>query len=89
MAESATTLARIPAPWRAIVAQINGLTLTAYGRVPDGLPGIRDVDAPCDVFEPGKPQVGGDCWTDGHYLCLECIHIDPDVYDERRRGIRG
>ena len=39
---------------------------------PVGTPGLRDRDAPCDGFEPGTPN--GDCDTDGHYLCDECIH---------------
>jgi hypothetical protein len=39
-------------------------------RLPVGTPGVRDPDLPCDAFRPGKP--GGDCETDGHYLCEEC-----------------
>lgn len=30
-----------PAPWRGLLAELNG-------RAPDGAPGVRDVDAPCD-----------------------------------------
>jgi len=48
----------IPAPWRALVSELNG------GRIPDGEPGIRDVDAPCSDFTPGEPG-GGRCSTDG------------------------
>lgn len=36
-----------------------------------GAPGLRDRDAPCFDFEPGAPA--GDCETDGHYLCDECV----------------
>lgn len=43
-------------------------------RIPDGTPGIRDVDAPCDAFGPGDPG-GGRCDTDGHYICAECVHM--------------
>lgn len=46
-------------------------------RIPDGTPGIRDVDAPCEFFEPPSPEGGSpviECMTDGHYLCKECIH---------------
>jgi hypothetical protein len=51
-------------------------------RLPDGLAGIRDVDAPCDGFEPGTPA-GTYCGTDGHYLCRECVHApEQDPYDE-------
>ncbi len=73
----------IPGPWRALVSEING------GRIPDGEPGIRDVDAPCEAFKPyGKPwqntEEFGHCETDGHYLCLECVEIDLRTFRRRR-----
>jgi len=34
------------------------------------LNGIRSVDEPCVEFVNGTP--GGNCETDGHYLCEEC-----------------
>ncbi len=76
-------LAGVPAPWRALVAEING------GRILDGEPGIRDVDHPCDVFEPADEpgeysEGGGTCDTDGHYLCLECVHISTSALRHRR-----
>ena len=40
------------------------------GRRVFGAPGVRDPDFVCDAFDPGEP--GGDCSTDGHYLCDEC-----------------
>lgn len=40
-----------------------------------GDPGVRDPDAPCDVFKPGRPN--GDCASDGHYLCDECEERMP------------
>jgi hypothetical protein len=48
----------------------------------------RDPDAPCpsDAFEPGAPS--GDCDTDGHYMCSECVHCRPGVLEERRGGDR-
>lgn len=69
-------LAEVPTLWRSLVWEVNGRD----GRIPDGEPGIRDVDAPCDFFEPaGAPWVyadgTGDCETDGHYICKECVHI--------------
>ncbi len=36
----------------------------------------RDPDADCDDFEPGAAS--GQCWTDGHYMCSECRHRDPE-----------
>lgn len=66
--------ANVPPVWRSLMNELNG------GRIPDGEPGIRDVDAPCDAFQPaGKPfepaEGNGDCETDGHYICSECVHI--------------
>lgn len=73
----------VPPIWRALVSEING------GRIPDGEPGIRDVDAPCDDFVPaGKPwqDAAGDgaCDTDGHYVCRECVHISQRELRRRR-----
>ena len=39
-------------------------------RIPDGIPGIRDVDAVCTMYDPG--EAAGDCETDGHHLCSTC-----------------
>lgn len=46
---------------------------------PDGLPGIRDRDNRCNVFEPRprQPRDFHDCHGDGHYLCKECCHYQP------------
>jgi hypothetical protein len=73
----------VPEPWRALVWEING------NRPFDGTPGIRDVDAPCDAFEPaGEPfeqaKGEGSCDTDGHYICSECVHISLRVLRARR-----
>jgi len=43
-------------------------------RVPDGTDGVRDLDNPCLHFKSGAPT-NGNCHGDGHYLCLECIHL--------------
>lgn len=45
-------------------------------RVPDGTPGVRDQDATCAEFEPGRPA-GDLCEGDGHYLCDECANRRP------------
>ncbi len=42
------------------------------GLVQDGTPGIRDINAPCSDFAPGKPS-GLECDNDGHHLCSECV----------------
>ena len=74
---------KVPPVWRALVNEING------GRIPDGEPGIRDIDAPCESFEPaGAPnqfaEGNGTCETDGHYICSECVHIAGHTLRERR-----
>ena len=83
-------LTTTPAPWRALVWELQGRPdrLHDGSRLPDGEPGVRDVDAPCDVFEPvGAPyqysKGTGECDTDGHYLCRECVHIS--LHEVRRR----
>jgi len=49
------------APWSRRIARADGL-----------LPGVRDLDNPCDMFSPGTPTDGG-CEGDGHYLCRQCV----------------
>lgn len=75
----------VPWRWRVLVCELNG------GRIPDGEPGIRDVDAPCEMFQPvGEPFEQNDgtdtgtCETDGHYLCTECQHIELRTIRRRR-----
>lgn len=77
-------LVGVPDIWRDFVWKIN-----EGNRLPDGMRGIRDVDAPCDVFEPaGEPgeyaNGTGECLTDGHYMCVECVHIDLQTLRRRR-----
>lgn len=56
----------IPPAWLPLLAALNGQPL-------DGTPGVRDVDALCEHFDPvDDPDGRGDCSTDGHYLCAEC-----------------
>ncbi|MGH9966565.1 MAG: hypothetical protein ACREBG_01860 [Pyrinomonadaceae bacterium] len=45
---------------------------------PFGQPGVRDPDFPCAEFAPGEPN--GRCSSDGHYLCHECKHLDPESW---------
>ena len=42
--------------------------------LPDGIPGIRDVNAKCTGYAPRKLELGefNSCESDGHYLCEEC-----------------
>lgn len=46
-------------------------------RIPDGTPGVRDVDNPCSMFQPGPVLYSAGCETDGHYICDECEHSAP------------
>lgn len=41
-------------------------------------------DDHCDSFEAGTPA--GDCQSDGHYLCVGCSCLDPDVAYYREHG---
>ena len=41
---------------------------------------IRDVDHPCGQFVRGDNA--GDCQSDGHYMCKECVHLDPGLEEE-------
>ena len=74
------TLRAVPEAWRALYAELNG------GRVPDGTPGIRDQDAPCEHYDldGSLGAVFSDCETDGHYLCEECVHISARALRRRR-----
>lgn len=47
-------------------------------RTPVGLPGHRDPDARCDIYDPRPEFQPGDCASDGHYLCKECSHLNPE-----------
>lgn len=39
-----------------------------------GAPGIRDPDAPCPSREFTRGSPSGECRTDSHYMCRECVH---------------
>jgi hypothetical protein len=48
------------------------------GKMPAGVPRVRDPEAPCTGFAPRKPKPGDyECRSDGHYLCAECAHLAP------------
>lgn len=76
-------MSAIPATWLPLWFELNGRPL-------DGTPGVRDIDAPCEAFQPaGAPfeyasGVVGGCETDGHYICSECVEIDLRVLRRRR-----
>lgn len=61
------------------------------GRVPVGIPGMRDPESKCEWYSPtgrrhsirGQMQGGWfECAGDGHYLCKECHHYTPNPRDE-------
>jgi hypothetical protein len=39
---------------------------------------VRDITSPCGLYEPGDPS--GDCQSDGHYMCKECVHLQPEEW---------
>jgi len=90
----------VPPAWRLLMLQLNGADRgkDRFGRLLDGEPGIRDIDAQCDVYDPIEVPMsgtigGGDCETDGHYLCADgtsvCRHIAQHVLDDRRDRSRS
>lgn len=61
------------------------LTLFAYQQIKEdpiiniGIPGIRDKDNPCDLYQPKKKKIPfADCESDGHYLCKKCAYYNPE-----------
>ncbi len=67
--------------WEVLVASVNGRTCM-------GMDGVRDPDAPCNLYESryakGEPRdYDGSCRTDGHYLCRECPHMGEEAAIER------
>lgn len=68
--------------WTAI--RLGWLELKYWHLPPDETPGVRDVDAPCEYYEPGEPGAGGGCHSDGHYLCRGqpgCRRFEPEELD--------
>ncbi|KKN34693.1 hypothetical protein LCGC14_0791200 [marine sediment metagenome] len=49
-------------------------------QIPDGVPTIRSMDAPCPGYAP-RPRTLRDwpCDSDGHFLCKECAHLSPKI----------
>lgn len=45
-----------------------------------GQPGVRDTANPCVDFDYGEWE--GPCDSDGHYMCRECRHLNPNSDSE-------
>jgi hypothetical protein len=60
-------------------------------KIPDGIPGLRSVEAQCSGYEPRKYKFGDwqECETDGHYLCLECCHKAPTATEPPATDLTG
>lgn len=39
------------------------------------IPVVVHSDCPSNSFKYGKPS--GTCWSDGHYLCADCVNLNP------------
>lgn len=59
--------------WQNLCEQVNGRP-GLFGTV-----GVRDPDGPCELFDGLGYDGGGDCMSDGHYLCTECSHLSPEA----------
>lgn len=69
--------------WTAVVRFAYRRVAAPIGKLPDGVPGVRDIGAPCSAYAPRARLAGdSDCAGDGHYLCDECaLHSDePNHY---------
>jgi hypothetical protein len=84
--------------WRAVALFAYRRWAVPNGRKPVGLPGNRDPENPCVVYEPRPVEPGdfADCQGDGHYLCKECCHLDrspiseePPTQDEIKKFLRA
>jgi len=64
----------IPKLWENLVCAIND-KITNLNK-------IRDVNASCVGFnlDENNTKQFGDCSTDGHYLCVECVQISLQAY---------
>lgn len=79
-------MADLPIAWREMVHNLNGDTLFMSA-------GVRDPEAPCEAYEPTKnpDHLGlritapgnGRCDSDGHYLCVGCVHLSAHSIEER------
>lgn len=49
---------------------------------PVGLPGHRDPENRCDMYDPRPERQPGDCASDGHYLCSRCSHFSKRAYND-------
>lgn len=54
-----------------------------------GVPGVRDPDHVCEIFDGRHYNGRGDCMSDGHYLCVECSELSPDAYRFTEYGRAG
>jgi hypothetical protein len=71
--------------WRRVLRFAYNRLKQQHGRLPNGIPGIRDVDHPCSGYTPLKPgeERGPEaqCMSDGHYMCGECVYFNLEKSD--------
>lgn len=62
------------------------LCAKATPKAPVGLPYMRDPDNRCPIYEPRKRMPGDfrQCYGDGHFLCKECCHYEPEEESENK-----
>jgi len=72
----------LAARWNALYAEVNGRPMV-------GTPGVRDIENPCEVFDGMGYDGGGDCHSDGHYLCDDCSRLSPDAPRFSQYGTAG
>jgi hypothetical protein len=69
--------------WGNLVDAVNG-------RVSFGAVGVRDPEYPCSEYTATSYDGSGQCLSDGHYECKNCLHLSPDAprFTQDRDGRR-
>ena len=73
----------LPLAWEVLRRAVNG----ERGFV--GMPGMRDPDGVCALFDGRGYNGRGACHSDGHYLCVECSELSPDAPRFQEYGRAG
>jgi hypothetical protein len=76
-------LNKLPLAWEELHRLVNGEP--GY----EGAIGVRSAEYPCTEFDGRGYDGGGDCMSDGHYLCVECSHLSPEAprFTETHRAL--
>lgn len=68
--------------WGELIANVNGRTFL-------GQAGVRDPEHICEDFDRKGYDGSGQCWSDGHYLCVHCSELSPEAPRFTEHGVAG